>query len=363
MVDNSNSAEESEVFEEFDPVSQFIADVAGESVVPGIPAPVRRNIFKAFGQLCSAAIDLPVASLSGLANERRAESEARVRLINTTAEQIAKLLETDPEYSRIAFQKYGARILREQVNLDLTCKESAIDILDTSHSIDQSVQEESGNSISDDWLNAFEAEARQKSTSEMQAYFGRVLSGEIKKPGSFSTRTVRILASLDQVTASHFARLCSMCISTSPEDVRVVSLEGNAANNSLREYGLSFATLNLLNEYDLVISDYNSWMDFLPFMEAKVNGAEMKGYCMPLTFQGRHFTLEPTDRTVVNKVIKMHGVALTKSGRELSKIVNVEPVGKYLQDLALFFQHRGLRMVEGGDGKPRIVDLRASAEY
>ena len=234
-------------------------------------------------------------------------------------------------------------------------KEAAIDIRDTSHSIDQSVQEEPGSSIGYDWLNVFEMEARQKSTAEMQAYFGRVLSGEIKKPGSFSIRTVRILASLDQEVAGHFARMCSMCISTSPEDVRVISLEGNAGNNALQEYGLSFTTLNLLNEHGLVISDYNSWMDFLPCIEVSVNGAEKQVYCMPLKFQGRHITLEPAFTASVNKVIKMHGVALTKSGRELSKIVRAEPVQKYSQGIVQYFQQRGLRMVEGGDGNPKLV--------
>ncbi len=362
MGDESNIAKESDIFEEFNPVSQLITDLVGDAVAPVIPAPVKRNLFKAFGQLCSAAIEIPFALLSGMANERRAESEARVKLIDTAAVQIANQMQTDPEYARVAVQKYGKRILREQVNLDLICKEAANDIRDTSHSVGQSAQEEPPNLIDDDWLNAFEVEARLKSTAEMQAYFGRVLSGEIIRPGSFSTRTVRILASLDQETAGHFARLCSMCISTSPEDVRVVSLEGSAAENTLQEYGLSFATLNLLNEHGLVISDYNSWKKFLPCIEVRVNGAEKQGICMPLIFRGRHFTLEQTSRASFGKVIKMYGVALTMSGRELSKIVKVEPVDNYSQELARYFQQRGLRMVEGGDGNPKNVSLDASPE-
>ncbi len=362
MVEVCNSAEENEMNEELNPVSQFITDVVGDAVAPAIPAPVKRNILKAFGQLCSAAIDLPVALLSGVANERRAEAEARVKLINTTASQIANQMQTDQEYARVAVQKYGMRILREQVNLDLICKEAAIDIRDTSHSTEQSAQKEPPSTIDDDWLNAYEVEARLKSTAKMQAYFGRMLSGEIQKPGSFSRRTVRILASLDQETARHFARLCSICTSIDPEDVRVVSIEGNAANNALQEYGLSFAILNLLNENGLVISDYNSWMDFVPCIEAEVNDARKQGFCLPLIFQGRHYTLEPTSRASVGKVIRMHGVALTKSGRELSRIVKVEPVDKYSQDLARYFQQRDLRMVEGGGGQPKSISFNFSRE-
>ncbi len=49
-------------------------DVATE-MMTGIPAPVRKNAFKAFGQLCTAAVDIPVAYLEGRAKEIRALSD------------------------------------------------------------------------------------------------------------------------------------------------------------------------------------------------------------------------------------------------------------------------------------------------
>ena len=53
-------------------------------------------------------------------------------------------MQIDPEYARVAVQKFGHRVLCEQVNLDMISQEAAIDIRDASHSIDQSEQEESG---------------------------------------------------------------------------------------------------------------------------------------------------------------------------------------------------------------------------
>ena len=191
----------------------IITDLVADTAIPGIPAPVRRNFLKAFGQLCSAAVDVPAAFLTGIADERRAETAARIKLINTSASQIAQQMQTDPVYARVAVEKFGQRVLREQVNLDLISQKAASEIRDASDSSDQSEPDESGETISDDWLNAFETEARQKSTEEMQTYFGKILAGEIKKPGSYSTKTIRILGSLDQSTAKPFVRLCSMCIS------------------------------------------------------------------------------------------------------------------------------------------------------
>ena len=234
--------------DEIDSVPEVIADLAGETALPGIPAPVRRNFLKAIGQLSSAAIDIPVAFFEGIADERRAETAARIKLIDTSAEQIAQQMQTDPEYVRVAAQKFGHRVIREQVNLDLIGKRTAKELMDVSNTVDETETEGSGDSIDDDWLNAFETEARLKSTEEMQAYFAKVLAGEIKKPGTYSTRTLKILGSLDRNVASLFLRLCSMCISQF-QDMRVPSLGGNAGNNSLRKYGLDFDALNLLNEH------------------------------------------------------------------------------------------------------------------
>ena len=202
--------------------------------------------------------------------------------------------------------------------------------------------------IDDDWLNAFETEARQKSTEEMQAFFGKILAGEIRKPGSYSTKTIRILGSLEQNTANHFMRLCSICVSIGFQ-VRVSSLGGNAGNNELQEYGLNFSTLNLLNEHGLVISDYNSWSDVMPCVA--LPGGGQRAVCIPLSYQGRHWILMPVSNERIGKTLRIEGVGLTQSGSELLKIVKVEPMDKYSKGLAQFFERNGFRMIKVGDGK------------
>ena len=72
--------------------------------------------------------------------------------------------------------------------------------------------------------------------------------------------------------------------------------------------------------------------------------------------------LMPMSNDKVGKPLRMNGVALTQSGRELFKIVKVEPVDKYSQGLAHFFEKQGFQMVEVGDGEPRVVRINAAAE-
>lgn len=353
MADEESEAPKDEVTS----VPDLISDLVSESAVPGIPAPVRKNLLKAFGQLCSAAIEVPAAHLTGIADERRAETAARIKLINVSAEQIARQMQTDPEYARIAAQKFGQRVIREQVNLDLISQNAASEIRDASDSSDPSGPDQSDESISDDWLNAFETEARQKSTEEMQALFGRILAGEIRRPGTFSTRTIRILGSLDQNTAELFVRLCSMCVTSQSRDTRVPSLGGNAGDNALQSYGMGFSILNLLNEHGLVISDYNSWYEFTP---CSAFGGEIQiAVCVPLSYQGKYWNLMPMSSDRVNSKLRIHGVALTQSGRELSNIVELEPLDSYSRELGRFYSERGFQMIEVGDGRPQVVSVSA----
>lgn len=360
MVDELTNDQDGADSDESNAIRDLVTDLATEPFAPGVPAPVRRSFLKALSQLCSAAIDIPVSHLSGLADERRAVTAARIKLTETSAEQMAQQMQTDPEYARVAAEKFASKIIREQGNLDKVSLRAANEILETSNLTDHSGQEDSENTITDDWLNIFEIEARPKSSEEMQAYFGRVLAGEIMKPGSFSIRTVRILASLDQETATHFARLCSLSSSFDSGDIRVPSLVGDANTNALQDYGLTFATLNLLNEHGLIISEYNSVLEFLASFGHYED--ERKVSCRPFTYLGKHWILRPMSRETVGQIFEIHGVALTKSGRELFSIVKPDPVDSYSHELVGFFEKNGYRMIEVSDGIFHDVNLDESPE-
>jgi hypothetical protein len=66
--------------------------------------------------------------------------------------------------------------------------------------------------IEDDWLNVFSRIAEDKSSEELQILFGRILAGEIKRPGSFSLRTMQTLATISKNDAENLSRLLSFVI-------------------------------------------------------------------------------------------------------------------------------------------------------
>ena len=316
-----------------------------------LPARVIRNASKAVGRLCSAAIDVPTGALERRSAEKQAESEARIQIIEENADQIAQQMKVPPEYARRAGNKFAEKIIREQINLDKVSA-AAINELQQSESdgsTDQSTDSGEEKTISDDFLNSFEEEARQKSSEDMQLLFGRILAGEIRKPGTYSTRTVKVLGQLDQSAATLFKKLCSVCVAQVFDnqaegyvrDARVSSLGGNAGANALSKYGLGFSRLNILHEYGLIISDYNSWLDYKLCI---VN--ENPPVSIPFRHQGRHWILLPSPERDKNQKCRVSGVALSRAGCELFRIVDPDPMGKYTEDLKKFFTKQNLQMIE-----------------
>ena len=251
-----------------------------------IPAPIRRNALKAFDRLYSALIDVPVGALERRSAEKRAESEARIKIREEITTQITQQMKVDPEYARRAGHKFAEKIIGEQLNLDKISAIAANEIKEdkpnssTSQSTNEPNKKQSAGStnqdtssseekaISDVWLNIFETEARPQSIEEGQLLFGRILAGEIKQPGTYSMRTLKNLGELDQNIAALFKNLCSTCIFLEHPidkhliDVRVPSLGGDPGANALKKYGLFFNRLNILNEYGLIIPEYNSRVDY-----------------------------------------------------------------------------------------------------
>jgi hypothetical protein len=113
---------------------------------------------------------------------------------------------------------------------------------------------------------------------------------------------------------------------------------GNASTNSLQAYGLRFDELNILQEYGLIISDYNSYMDYSMAVVQKGNVVP------PVIYQKAQWALVPKVAPPLNQEFRVHGVALSWSGKELFSIVDIEPNERYTAALKNFFEQQGMTM-------------------
>ena len=200
------------------------------------------------------------------------------------------------------------------------------------------------------WVSVFTESAQHASTDELRDTWARILAGETERPGSISVRTLNVLDGLDQTTARLFRRLCSMATYILlPDgeylDYRVPSLGGSAASNSLKDYGIAFDDLNRMNEHDLVISDYNSWQDYGLCIAGYIPQMPLNQTALGFTYQGKNWGLAPDGERQHNEEFRVSGVALTRTGRELARVVELEPVPKYGAALVAYFSKNGLTMM------------------
>lgn len=268
--------------------------------------------------------------------QAEAQSKAREILVSGDANQVDASDITTMVRQRIQYQER-----KRQANIESVVRQAANQLGD---------KEVANEEPDHDWTARFFNDVQDVSSNEMQSLWAKVLAGEVERAGSTSIRTLGILKNLHQSTARLFRKFCSACIFFIPDgktflDARVPSLGGNAAHNSLKRYELGFGALNRLNEHGLIISDYNSWYDYRLCVGQTI-GEPPTLIRLPFRFQARNWILAPADGSHLGKELKMSGVALSNSGRELSSIVDLDSMDVFSQDLIGYFKRKQLLMTE-----------------
>lgn len=342
-----DSTSEDETNTTLDVVTDLIADNA-------IPAPIRRNLFKAIDRFCSALIDVPVGALERRSAEKRAESEARIKIGEEVTAQIIQQIKVDPEFPQRAGNTFAKRILREQFNLEKILGFTT-DILKGkkySNSANQEGGDKSEKTINDDWFNIFEKEASQKSSEDMQRRFARVLAGEIEKPGSYSIRTLNALGELNQTAATLFKRLCSMCVVLDEVEEPFNHIRVPTACTDDREgwwHSIDDWELQVLIEYGMIVSTQETQIPANRFIE------NTQQNCWPFWYQGKYWVLrrlpEWEDK---EEPFKIGGISLSQVGREMFYILRQEHLDSFTDTISMghagalreYFAEHNLQMVE-----------------
>jgi hypothetical protein len=94
---------------------------------------------------------------------------------------------------------------------------------------------------SDDWLNVFVSYAERASSDSLRKVWARVLTGEIRKPGSFSFRTMQFMSVLDPELAQSvkFALTCAV-------GSKYISMNGPLSRSPHYEKLLSLSAVGFL---------------------------------------------------------------------------------------------------------------------
>lgn len=205
---------------------------------------------KALNRLIGAAVEIPAAYLERFPALIRAKTQAHVAVDEAVGKRAAALASGDDETVARAMNILLRKEYRKLGNREAV----AIEFLEDLRSEAQADATNDGppvGELDDDWLNAFERFAEDASTERMQKLWGRVLAGEVRKPGRFSIRSLRCLSEFSQKDALAFADLCENSFGgiapnalIKPEDVKDISgllnLEAAGLLNGASGFGLSY---------------------------------------------------------------------------------------------------------------------------
>lgn len=171
----------------------------------GLTLKAKSRTIAAIDRLIGSAVDIPGAYVEGVSRRIRARNAIKEELIKIEGEQAADKLRQLPDLSERALGHLIAEQDRKQANREAVGWET-LDVLQAlpppgAEATDASAETEA---LEDDWINVFSDFAGNASSDRLRKLWGQILAGEVRKPGSFSLTTLRVISELDREIAIAF---------------------------------------------------------------------------------------------------------------------------------------------------------------
>ena len=139
-----------------------------------------------------------------------------------------------------AAQRFLAEEMQKQSNMESIIKK-AIPRLNRHASPDR---------IENDWISNFFDKNRIISDSDMQELWAKILAGEANMPGTFSRKTVNLLADLEKRDAEIFRNLCRFVWKA--QDPKLVPVVFDLNHDIYKRHGIEFVSCTHLEALGLV---------------------------------------------------------------------------------------------------------------
>ena len=196
-----------------------------------------------------------------IVNNAKAEAEAKVISAKAEAEVIGILSEAirenkelmkigynngpllmDLDEKQIAervFQRLGYQEMKRQINCEAIIQIAASNLMAESTV--------SSDPVDEDWSASFFDMAQNVSNKQMQLFWGRILAGEVKRPSTYSLRTLNLLRLISKEEAALFGKYSKFVF------VGINEQYYSLAGDVLKKYGIIDSDLHRLGELGLIV--------------------------------------------------------------------------------------------------------------
>lgn len=171
--------------------------------------------------------------------DAKAKAEELKIIADANREIRLKDIEADEDIKDKIAIRTAQREIKRQYNIDNIIKYAASDIANENDVSDKPVDE--------DWITRFFNYAQDISNEDAQLLWGKLLSNEVKKPGSFSLRTIEILRNISPSEAQLFQSICEFVFLNIEKSIGFIYNESKVFENAI-----SYNNLLILKESGLV---------------------------------------------------------------------------------------------------------------
>ena len=182
--------------------------------------------------------------------------------------------------------------------------------------------------IDNDWLANFLAKCRNTSDEEMQNTWAHILAGEANRPGSFSRKTVNIVADLEQRDAEHFVLLCRF----------VWVINGTPIPLIYDLLHATYANLPINHNVCMHLAD----LGLIQFMTLGFNRVQMATN-MTASYQSHSFK---TKSTGGGPLLNIGSAVFTQAGEQLYSISDHSPVDGFYDYVIQQFMQQNIEIIQ-----------------
>jgi hypothetical protein len=166
----------------------------------------KSRFLSATDRLFGGLVGIPAAYFEGIRVRTELKSDFKTTNLSSELNAVRRLLESHGEIGEAAGRRFVAEEIRKQQNREAVWAQ-AIAVTEELPSPDPNPGNGTADdtvALDDDWMDMFAGYAEKASSERVRNLWGRILSGEIRKPRSFALSTLRVLSEMDTEIANAF---------------------------------------------------------------------------------------------------------------------------------------------------------------
>lgn len=186
--------------------SQDDVSIAGELTETRLEVSAKSRLVSAIDRLGGDVVDAIGSPINGWNERRKARIAGEKLLIEAAAKFGVEQLSKGGEFAARVFSNQFGKLAREQANKDAVLEAAIEDLRSPRQEEEHDTKKEK---LDDTFLDRFDTYASQATTEALREKWGRVLAAEVRKPGTFSNKVLRVIDELEADTALLFEKVCA----------------------------------------------------------------------------------------------------------------------------------------------------------